>query len=238
MALGTPNPGAGGESVSAPGGPTDGPPTPGGASSSTEEDWRLDVEIDHSGERHETLERLLSTVRGAPGEAVDDVRAAAGDDVSITHDGQVLFAYAATKPEIESARRAIDAALHRDGLTATIQASHWDRQIDAWRPIDGSATSAAEAVDGMTDAQARKVETQTIVCSAGRLVRGSVEQAMQRWSEEVGIECRIVEHPHLLTTQIAFTVTGPRHKLDEFRQGLKAEARATFRADGFGTGIR
>ncbi len=33
------------------------------------------------------------------------------------------------------------------------------------------------------------------------------------------------------------TVTGPRRKLQEFRQGLKAEAIATIRADGFGTGI-
>jgi hypothetical protein len=46
---------------------------------------------------------------------------------------------------------------------------------------------------------------------------------------ELGIECKIVEHPHLLTSQVAFTVTGPRRKLDEFCDGLRAEGLATLR---------
>jgi hypothetical protein len=33
--------------------------------------------------------------------------------------------------------------------------------------------------------------------------------------------------PHLLTTQVAFTVTGPKRKVDEFAQGLRAEELAT-----------
>ncbi len=48
---------------------------------------------------------------------------------------------------------------------------------------------------------------------------------------ELGVECMIVEHPHLLTTQIGFTVTGPKRKVEEFARGLAAQERATFLAD-------
>jgi len=40
---------------------------------------------------------------------------------------------------------------------------------------------------------------------------------------ELGLECKIIEHPHLLSTQVAFTVTGPKRKIDEFAKGLTAE---------------
>ena len=35
----------------------------------------------------------------------------------------------------------------------------------------------------------------------------------------------------LLTTQVAFTVTGPKRKIDEFAQGLNADELATIRAE-------
>lgn len=48
---------------------------------------------------------------------------------------------------------------------------------------------------------------------------------------ELGIECKILEHPHLLTTQVGFTLAGSKRKVEEFAQGLTAEERATFRTD-------
>jgi hypothetical protein len=41
----------------------------------------------------------------------------------------------------------------------------------------------------------------------------------------------VIEHPHLLSTQVAFTVSGPRRKIDEFAEGLKAEGWATMRSE-------
>jgi hypothetical protein len=45
------------------------------------------------------------------------------------------------------------------------------------------------------------------------------------------VQCKVFEHPHLLKTQVGFTVTGPKRKLDEFAQGLKAEERAIVRTE-------
>jgi len=50
-------------------------------------------------------------------------------------------------------------------------------------------------------------------------------------TRRLGLECKLVEHPHLLTTQVAFTVTGHKRKIDEFAQGLKAEELATMRTE-------
>jgi hypothetical protein len=70
-----------------------------------------------------------------------------------------------------------------------------------------------------------------MVASTGKLIRAEVEQTMLEWAEKLGLPCELIEHPHLLTTQVAFTVTGPKRKIDEFAQGLKAEEVATMRAE-------
>ena len=53
---------------------------------------------------------------------------------------------------------------------------------------------------------------------------------MSDGAEKLGLECEIHEHPHLLSSQIAFTVTGPKRKLDEFAQDLRQEEILTMRA--------
>jgi hypothetical protein len=75
------------------------------------------------------------------------------------------------------------------------------------------------------------VETRTMVASAGKLIRATFDQSMLDWAERLGLQCELIEHPHLLTTQVAFTVTGPKRKIDEFAEGLKAEELATMRAE-------
>ncbi len=69
-------------------------------------------------------------------------------------------------------------------------------------------------------------ETRTLVATVGREIREEVEQSMRNWADQLGLRCEIVEHPHLLNSQVAFTVTGSPRKVDEFAAGLAAEERA------------
>ncbi|HTD08752.1 MAG TPA: hypothetical protein VK680_07655 [Solirubrobacteraceae bacterium] len=55
------------------------------------------------------------------------------------------------------------------------------------------------------------------------------EQTMRNWAAKLGLECMLVEHRHLLATQVCFTVTGPKRSIDEFADGLRADERATIR---------
>ena len=61
--------------------------------------------------------------------------------------------------------------------------------------------------------------------------RHAVELHGRRASNELHTIFEVIEHPHLLTRQVAFTVTGSRRKLDEFAEGLRAEELATMRTE-------
>ncbi len=70
-----------------------------------------------------------------------------------------------------------------------------------------------------------------MVAVSGKLVRGEFEQTMREAADQLGLTCEIVEHPHLLRTQVAFTVTGPKRKVDEFARDLEAEGWAFVRTE-------
>jgi hypothetical protein len=182
-----------------------------------EKDWRLQAEIEAEQPR-ERLRELIGRVRGNG--VVEDVERHVGDEVVVTHDGGILYAYAASEAAIRAARETVEGVLARDGVEADVRVSHWDGEHDEWRQVDPPVTEVTrEALDRAGGA----VETRTLVATAGRLVRGEFEQSMAGWAEKLGLECEIVEHPHLLTTQVAFTVTGPRERVDEFAAGMRAE---------------
>lgn len=194
---------------------------------SDDQGWRLRTTVEGAGD-HGVLDRVLGRFRG-PGLA-DEVTSAVADDVVVTHDGSLLFAYAATEPALTAARSAIEGVLATDGLSASLVVSRWDEGRDEWvqtdpPPAEGEAAGAASAAD--EDA----VETRTMVAVAGRSIRVEFEATMLAWAERLGLKCEIVEHPHLLSTQVAFTLTGPRRRINEFAQGLSAEGASTMRSE-------
>jgi hypothetical protein len=193
-----------------------------------QQDWRLEVELEGADAGH-GLDRLLRRVSGDGGQVESELRAAVSHDVVVTHDGRLLFAYASGPSALSAARRAIEDAAQGDSQPRKIVVSHWNSDLDDWQRIDPPPDTATASDARPRDD--RDVTTRTLVCTAGKLVRDTFEQSMLERARELGVECRIVEHPHLLTTQVAFTVTGPRHKLNEFREGLEAEGFATIRAD-------
>jgi hypothetical protein len=192
------------------------------------QDWRMKAELDTDG-RRSTLDHLLGRVRSP--DVVKEVGEAVPHDVAITHDGHLLFAYSASKASLTTARRAIEAVLRGDGVQAKIYVSHWDERFDDWLQVEPPLTGEAERTEEAAERQAEKIETRTMVISSGKLIRAEVEQTMRDWAGKLGLECELIEHRHLLTTQVAFTVTGPRRKLDEFGEGLRAEELATMRTE-------
>jgi hypothetical protein len=152
-------------------------------------------------------------------------------DVVITHDGRRLFAYASDERALSAARSAIEQLLRSDGVQARVRVSHWDDELDVWRQTDPPPAGEVRRAEDAVERDAETVETRTLVASAGKLIRSEFEQTMRDWAQRLGLQCQIVEHPHLLTTQVAFTVTGPRRKIDEFVQGLRAEGLATMRTE-------
>jgi len=178
---------------------------------------------------------LRGGLRGGSGgggsEVVHEVQAAIPHDVVLTHDGKLLFAYAVDQETITAARRALESVLSHDEIKASIYISHWDEELDAWRQIDPPSTGSERVQEEAAVRDAETIETRTLVASSGKMIRAEFEQSMLAWAGKLGVQCTIFEHPHLLTTQVGFTVTGPKRKLDEFAEGLKAEEAATIRTE-------
>jgi hypothetical protein len=193
----------------------------------TEKDWRLEAQL--PGEQRHRVAGLLGRVRGP--NVVGDVEAGVPDDVVVTHDGQRLFAYAADRATAQAARSAIEGALLADGVQATIRISHWDEERERWLQIDPPLTDSEIDSEEAAERAGDEVQTRTLVATSGNLIRSEFEQVMSGWATRLGLDCKIIEHPHLLKTQVAFTVTGPKHRIDEFANGLKAEGWATVRTE-------
>jgi hypothetical protein len=198
------------------------------SNASGDQDWRLKAELDHV-DKPRSLERLLGHARTPA--IVQEVEAGAPPNVVITHDGSLLFAYAADEATLKAARSAIEAALRHEGLTASLYISHWDDQLDDWHQVDPPLSAQEKQAQVAAERDAERIETRTLVASVGKMIRAEFEQSLLGWAEKLGVECKILEHPHLLTTQVGFTLTGPRGKLDEFARALDAEEHATIRAE-------
>jgi hypothetical protein len=193
------------------------------------QDWRLEAELDvpdSGGALHELIGRL----RGP--DVVKQIEASVQHDVVITHDGKLLFAYAADRGALAAARSAIEEALAGDGIQASIRVSHWDDELEKWRQTDPPLTAQEQQGEAAAVRDANEPETRTLVVSSGKMIRAEFEQSIREWADKLELQCSIVEHPHLLTTQVAFTVIGPKHRIDEFARGLRAEERQTLRAEG------
>lgn len=191
-----------------------------------EQDWRLTAELelrDSGG----ALRDLIARFRGP--DLVEEIEPTVPHDVVITHDGRLLFAYAADETTVTAARSAIEGVLQRDQIKATVRISRWDDELAAWRQTDPPLSAEEARVEDAAERDAEAIETRTMVASSGRLIRAEFEQTMRDWADRLGLECAIVEHPHLLSTQVGFTVTGPKRKIDEFAKGLSAEEWATIR---------
>jgi hypothetical protein len=185
-----------------------------------DDDWRLVGTLTAAGDRH-GLHALVERLQDP--RVLADVRAAVSDRVVITHDGSRLFAYAPTRAAIERARATIEAVLARDGMSAALMLSRYAHDRDEWVDPD-AAPAAPPGVDSGP-------RTRTFVATAGRMALEDFEQSMRTWAEELGLRCETHEHPHLLSSQVAFTVTGPSRKLDEFFSGMRAEGRAAIRTE-------
>lgn len=193
-----------------------------------DQDWRMQAQLEVP-EAGGALRDLVGRLRGP--DLVEEVEAKVPRDVVITHDGKLLFAYAAEQATLDAARSAIEGVLGEDGISASVRISHWDDELEKWRQIDPPPTAEEREREAAAERDANAVETRTLVVSSGKMIRAEFEQSIREWAEELELPCTIVEHPHLLTTQLAFTVTGPKHKIDEFSRGIAAEERATIRTE-------
>jgi hypothetical protein len=195
-----------------------------------DQDWRLRADLADPAAMHAKLRDAAQL------EA--EVKPRVGDDVVLSYDDDTLFAYANTRGAIDRARRAIEGQLAADGSAASLQISHWDDAISEWHQVepplaeqDFEREVKREHED--FEASEARVETRTVAITSGRVVRNWFETTVADEARAAGVELSIVERPHLMTTQLAFTLTGPTAKVDEVIASLEQRAGQTTRLESY-----
>jgi len=185
-----------------------------------DQDWRLRVDVADAPALHAHL-------RGAR-HLESELEPLVGDDVVLSLDDRTLFAYASSREAIDLAREVIAQKLAHDGLRASVALSHWIDAIEYWHQVDPPADEQerererGHAAETQEEAQrGSRAVTRTVAVTSGRLARSFVVEALRADAHERGVEVSIVEHPHLLQTQIAFTLTGPKSEVDDVVTGLR-----------------
>jgi hypothetical protein len=194
------------------------------------QDWRLRVDIADPSRLHARLRDARRVEH--------DANATIPEGVVLDRDDETLFAYANTRAAIDETRRAIERVLADDDVSAGVTLSHWDGATSDWRQIEPSPDAAELAREAEEDREnaaavqlAGTIVTRTVAETAGKLVRNFFETTVANEARARGVKLSIVEHPHLLTTQIAFTLTGPSEAVDEVIVDLQARAQGITRIE-------
>jgi hypothetical protein len=185
-----------------------------------DQDWRLRVDIKDPSAFHARLRGAQHFER--------ELEPLIAGDVVLSHDDDTLFAYAATQAQIDEVRRAVEHQLGADGLTAAVTVSHWSDVAGSWL-APGEEPPSAPSADA--PAEPDPIVTQTFVESSGRLARNFVETQVAEEARARGVRLSIVEHPHLLTTQLAFTLQGPAGAVAEVIAASRSDAVALTRTE-------
>jgi hypothetical protein len=192
---------------------------------STEDDWR--IEIDGDGGDLTALDRLVDSARARIDAFGRGSGEQLGDEIVVTHDGNRAFIYAASAAALTLARKGATAALGQQGVSVPVmKVSHWDANLRDWRQTEPPLTPRQEGE--LRVAASHKV-TRTVVCVAGALLRDVFETRMTMYAKNLGLECMVITHRHLLSSQLGFQVTGVPLAVDEFERYVKSEARMSMR---------
>jgi hypothetical protein len=187
-----------------------------------QQDWRLRVDLADAAGLHDRLRDARHFER--------ELEPLIGPDVVLSYDEDTLFAYADSREAIDEARRSIEHQLASDQQSATVVVSHWDDDLGAfgdWHQVDppeSGAERAHEAAERKEHERDGRLETRTVAVTSGKWVRNWFETTVADEARDAGVELSIVEHPHLLTTQIAFTLTGPTTDVDAVVADLRERA--------------
>jgi hypothetical protein len=161
-----------------------------------------------------------------------------GTDVVLSADDEKLFAYANTKEAVEETRRALEHQLASEGRCAVICISHWDDDDGEWLQVDPppgpqelEREHKQEEEHDAELAREARVVTRSVAITSGKMARNWFETTVADEARELGVELSIVEHPHLLRTQIVFTLTGPAGKVEEVIADMQDRAGAATRLE-------
>jgi hypothetical protein len=195
-----------------------------------EQDWRLRADIADARGLTARLREARHFER--------ELEPLIGHDVVLSADDEKLFAYANSREAIDETRRALEQQLASEDRGAVISVSHWDDRDREWLQVDPppgpqelERERRQEEEHDAELAREARIVTRTVAITSGKMARNWFETTVADEARELGVELSIVEHPHLLKTQIVFTLTGPAGKVEEVIADMQDRAGAATRLE-------
>ncbi len=102
-----------------------------------DDDWRLQIDLDDEGVAGKLADHMRSTE--LEHELSIDLRAG----VIVSHEGERIFLYAATREPLDHARTAVQKRLDAEGWRGTLELRRWHADADAWEDPDKALPSTA-----------------------------------------------------------------------------------------------
>jgi hypothetical protein len=107
----------------------------------SDEDWRVEVELDDEEHGYSLSERLRAL------DLDDDARERLGRRVIVSRDGSRVFLYAATEAQSREAETVIRDLAARENLSAEISTSRWHPIQQAWKDASMPLPTSPESID-------------------------------------------------------------------------------------------
>jgi len=151
----------------------------------SDEDWRVEVELDDEEHGFSLGERLRAL------DLDDEARKHLGRRVIVTRDGSKLFLYTSTRDEAEEAALVVHELLSAERLTAEIRTTRWHPVEEAWEeasvPLPRTGAQRVRERERREERERRKVE-------AGGEYDWQVHVRASDRAEAAGLEQRLHEH--------------------------------------------
>jgi hypothetical protein len=103
----------------------------------TEDEWRVEIDLDDEGKGYSLGERLRAH------DLDDEARERLGRRVIVTRDGPRVFLYASSEEAAREAERVARELLEAERLTGSVRISYWDAAAEEWRGPETTGAGAA-----------------------------------------------------------------------------------------------
>jgi hypothetical protein len=111
----------------------------------TEDEWRVEVNLDDEEHGYSLGERFRSH------DLDDEARQRLGRRAIVSRDGPRVFLYTGTEAQAREAERIARELVAADELTAEIDVTRWDPEVEQWRHAAGDESGAAVEDELATD---------------------------------------------------------------------------------------
>jgi hypothetical protein len=151
-----------------------------------DEDWRVEVEL--------AQDTGADRLHAAASELYVNARRELRRHAVVTHDDNVVFAYATTREDAQAAEAALRELATKEHLQASFTLTHWNQDAETWQSPDAQfPTDAAVVAQEQSEAHAGEQQTEADEAKASGIPEFEVRLSLASHREAVALAQRLAD---------------------------------------------